>query len=183
MKFNKLLLKSENMTIFQNLPHEIEAVFREFRSCELSTCSKDGTPVTWPVEPHYQPEKGRFLITTSIGLAQKAYNIRRNPHVSMFFSNPTASGLVDPPAILVQGDAKAPDEIKTTFTGELAEFGRIAFSRQPAAKSYSSNLVMRYLFDWYYMRLLIYVTPLRILWWDHADFNKNPHEMEVSYVV
>lgn len=164
------------------VPAEVEVVFREFRTCELSTLAKDGTPVTWPTEPFYQPEKGRFLITTSIGLAQKAYNIRRNPRVALLFSDPTGSGLADPPAVLVQGEASAPDEIITSFTGELEELGRVAFRRQPAGELYSSNPLLRYLFDWYYMRLVIYVTPHRILWWDHADFGQSPHQMEVSHV-
>jgi len=165
-----------------SVPVELDAVFREFRTCELSTLAKDGTPVTWPTEPFYQPEKGRFLITTSIGLAQKAYNIRRNPQVALLFSDPTGTGLADPPAALVQGDASAPDEIFTNFTEEFEEVGRVAFQRQPAGELYSSNPLMRYLFDWYYMRLIIYVTPRRILWWDHADFGHAPHEMAVSHV-
>lgn len=164
-----------------NVPAEVEAVFREFRTCEFSTLAKDGTPITWPTTPFYQPEKGRFLITTSIGSAQKAFNVRRNPRVSLLFSEPTASGLTDPPAVLVQGDAVAPDEIATS-SEEFEPFARTLFKRQPAAELYSSNPLWRYLSDWYYMRLPIYVTPRRILWWDHGDFSQSPHEMEVSHV-
>jgi len=170
------------MTVFLEVPQEVEAVFRTFLSCELSTCSKDGAPVTWPIEPCYQAEKGQFLLTTSIGLAQKAFNIRRNPNVSLLFSNPTGSGLSDPPAVLVQGTATASGEIYTDFQGELNEFAQVAFRRQPAAELYSGNPLTRYLFDWYYMRLVIHVTPRRILWWDHADFSLKPNEMEVCYV-
>jgi hypothetical protein len=165
-----------------NLPAELEAVFREFRTCELSTLAKDGTPVTWPTNPIYQPEKRRFLITSSIGLSQKAFNIRRNPRVSLLFSNPAGSGLVDPPAVLIQGDAKAPDEIVTTWSGDYEAFARVIFPRQPAGELYSSNWLLRYLFDWYYMRLFISVTPRRILWWDRGDFSQAPHETEVSHV-
>ena len=107
--------------------------------------------------------EGRFLITTSIGLPQKAFNIRRNPRVSLLFSDPPRSGLADPPAVLIQGDAEAPDEVVVSVKGledELEE----AYRRQPAASMYSSNPLLRYLFDWYYMRLMIHVTPRRILW-------------------
>jgi len=170
------------MTVLLDVPEAVEAVFRDFLSCELTTCAKDGTPVTWPIEPYYQPEKGRFLVTTSIGLAQKAFNIRRNPNISMLFSNPTGSGLAHPPAVLVQGQAKVSDEVSVDYVGELREFASAAFRRQPAAELYSSNPLMRYLFDWYYMRLTIHVIPRRVLWWDHADFNLKPNEMEVCYV-
>ena len=100
-----------------HLPSEVEAVFRGFRTCELATVSKDGTPIAWPNVALYQPEQSRFLITTSIGLPQKAFNIRRNPRVAMLFSNPTGSGLATPPAVLVQGDAVAPDQIVTAVNG------------------------------------------------------------------
>jgi len=170
------------MTLSLIVPEEVEAVFHHFLTCELSTCSKDGAPVTWPLEPFYQAEKGRFLLTTPIGLAQKVFNIRRNPNVSMLFSDPTGSRLSDPPAVLVQGVARVSDEIYTEFEGELREFANVAFQRQPAAQLYGGNPLMRYFFDWYYMRLTIHVTPRRILWWDHADFSFKPNEMEVGYV-
>ena len=56
------------------LPSEVEDVFKEFRTCEMSTLAKDGTPITWPTLPFWRPDEGRFLITTSIGLSQKAFN-------------------------------------------------------------------------------------------------------------
>src|SRR3954467_12122106 len=99
------------------LPPEVEAVFRNFRTCEFTTLAKDGTPITWPTLPFYQADQGQFVITTSIGLPHKAFNVRRNGHVSLLFSEPKASGLTNPPAVLVQGDAVAPDNILTTFHG------------------------------------------------------------------
>ena len=84
-----------------DLPVQVRAVFEEFRTCEFSTLARDGTPITWPTLPFYQAASGTFLISTSIGLPQKAFNIRRNPTVSMLFSDPTGSSLVDPPAVLV----------------------------------------------------------------------------------
>lgn len=164
------------MTLY-DYPSEIRSVFCKFRTCEFSTLAKDGTPVTWPVVPLFQPEKGQFLIITSIGLPQKAFNVRRNPKVSLFFSDPTGSGLVDPPAVLVQGDAEAPDEI-----GSVLEFKTLAQAvaqRQPKGAFFSSNPLMCRLFDWYYIRLPIYVTTRRVLWWDRGDFSREPHEMVV----
>jgi len=154
----------------------VEAVFREFRTCEMSTLARDGTPITWPTLPFWRPDEGRFLITTSIGLPHKAFNIRRNPRVSLLFSNPTASGLTEPPAVLVQGDADAPDEVTASVEGFEDEVRRV-FRRQPASGFYSSNPITRYLFDWYYMRLTIYVSPRGILWWPGGDFERTPLEV------
>jgi hypothetical protein len=164
-----------------DLPARVEAVLREFRTCELSTFAKDGDPITWPVSALYQRERDRFLITTSIGLPEKVFNIRRDARVSLLFSDPTASGLTDPPAVLVQGDGEAPDEL-VTETEEFEEMARLLFPRQPAAEAYSASWLMRRLFDWYYIRLAIWVTPRRILWWDRGDFTAAPHERRPSDV-
>jgi hypothetical protein len=61
---------------------------------------------------------GRFLLFTSIGMPQKAFNIRRDPKVSLLFSNPTGSGVANPGAVLIQGDATAEDRIVTDMTAD-----------------------------------------------------------------
>jgi pyridoxamine 5'-phosphate oxidase-like protein len=161
-----------------DVPTEVQDVFREFRTCEFSTFAKDGTPITWPTAP-FLLESGRFLITSSIGISQKVLNVRRNPKVSLLFSDPTGSALDNPPAVLVQGDAEAPDEIVTTTVGYEEQFPTI-FRRQPASAFYSSNPLTRYLFDWYYMRLFVYVTPRRVIWRERGDFTCQPQELEVQ---
>jgi hypothetical protein len=159
------------------LPPEVLAVFREFRTCEFSTLSKSGAPVSWPTLPFLDAQTGKFLVTTSIGLPEKVFNVRRTPRVALLFSNPTASGLQEPPIVLVQGDAVAPDEIQTSIAG-FEEILKEVFRRQPASKMYSSNFLTRRLFDWYYMRLRIEVTPRRILWWEKGDYGRPPQVIE-----
>jgi hypothetical protein len=153
------------------LPTEVEAVFREFRTAEFSTLARDGTPITWPTLPFWQPEHGTFLVTTSIGLPRKAFNVRRDPRVSLLFSDPTASGLTSPPAVLIQADATAPDEVSTEITG-FEENLKQVLQRQPAGGFYSSNPITRALFERYYMRLQIVLTPRRIVWWPRADVSR-----------
>jgi hypothetical protein len=163
------------------LPQEVEAVFRQFRTCEFSTLARDGTPITWPLITLWRPEERLFVLTTSIGMPQKAFNIRRDPRVSLLFGDPTASGLRRPPAVLVQGEAEAPDEIRTS-PNYLREYWTRIFEVQPAGKVYGSNPLMRYLMDWYYMRIYIHVRPRRILFWPGGDFTRAPLEAEVDLV-
>jgi hypothetical protein len=163
------------------VPPEVEAVFQKVRTCEFTTLAKDTTPITWPTVALYQPTHARFVITTSIGLPQKAYNLRRTPRVAMLYSDPTGSGLTTPPAVLVQGDAVCPDQI-VTRSDELDALGRLLMVRQPVSARYSANPLVRYLSDWYLMRLLIYVTPRRIRWWPQGDFSHPATEMEVGHV-
>lgn len=161
------------------LPPEVLAVFREFRTCEFSTIGRDSTPIAWPTSARYLPERGQFLLTTSIVFPQKAFNIRRNPRVALLFSNPMASGLVNPPAVLVQGIAAAPDEIITSVAG-LEDYWRdTIFRRQPTSRLYSSNALMRYLTDWYYMRIVITVRPRTIRWWPSGDFSQPARILEL----
>jgi hypothetical protein len=162
-------------------PPEVEAVFHNFRTCELSTLARDGTPQTWPTIPFHEHGDGRFMVTTSVGLPQKAYNVRRDGRVSLLFSDRTASGLADPPTVLVQGDAVCPDTVTASLDGFEDKLAQV-FRWQPASALYSSNAVMRFLFDWYYMRLSIYVTPRRILYWPAGQLSEQPRSIEVSYV-
>jgi hypothetical protein len=159
------------------LPTGVEAVFKEFRTCEFSTLARDGTPITWPLVTLWQPEEERFVLTSSIGLPRKAMNARRDGRVSLLFSDPTASGLEDPPAVLVQGDAEVPDEIKTS-PNHLREYWKRLFRIQPAGKMYGANALTRYFTDWYYMRLYIYVRPRRIFVWPEGDFTRAPLEVD-----
>jgi hypothetical protein len=137
--------------------------------------------VTWPVTPRLLDD-GRFLLTTSIGLPQKAYNVRRNPKVSMLFSEPKGSGITEPGAVLIQGDAIAEDRIVADLSDpDLAALMETVFKRQPAGAFWSSWLGRRIMWP-YYMRLLIYVTPRRALFWPTRDFASPPEELDVEEV-
>lgn len=155
-------------------------IIREYRTCEFTTLSREGLPQTWPVIPLLL-EDGRFLIATSIGLPQKALNIRRNPRVSLLFSEPTGSGISQPGAVLIQGDASAEDRIVTDIASEhdLAALAEIAFTRQPAG-SFMLSWLGRRLFPYYFMRILIRATPRRAYFWPTRDFSTVPHQIDVN---
>jgi len=159
------------MTVL-SIPAEVLAVFHHFRTAEFSTIAKDGTPIAWPVTPLYQEDSGTFITATSIGLPNKAFNIRRNPRVALLFSEPKASGLPAAPAVLVQGQAQVDDTI-TTLAGLEALWEKI-YRFQPPGSQISSSPLSRYLMDWYYMRLRIVTVPQRIAWWPNGDFSHPP---------
>jgi hypothetical protein len=170
-----------NATVQLDVSEPVEAVFQEFRTCEFATLAKDGTPIVWPAVAHYLPDRGQFLITTSIGLPQKAFNIRRNSRVSLFFSNPTGSGLDLPPAVLVQGDATVSDDV-AVWNEDLAIYWPRLYRFQPFGKRYTANALTRRLMDWYFMRLLIYVTPRSIRWWRDGDMRQEPNTAGMNHV-
>src|SRR5207302_8407243 len=87
------------------LPPEVEAVFREFRTCEFTTVNRQGQPLTWPTEPYYDAPEGRLIVTCAIAFPVKADNARLHLQLAVLFSDPTAAPLTDPPTVLRQADA------------------------------------------------------------------------------
>lgn len=162
------------MALF-DVPDELVDVFHHFRTAEFTTIGRDGTPATWPITVVYHPDRCEFLGATSIGLSQKAVNIRRNPHVSLLFSEPRASGLPNPPAVLVQGDAVA--EEVTTLDGIEDVWAKI-YRFQPAAKWTTWGPVAKQLVGkWYYVRIPLRIRTTRMLWWPGGDFTAEPVEV------
>lgn len=172
------------------LSSEVVDVFQHFMTCEFTTVGRTGQPITWPVLPIYWKEQGKFAMMTSIGLPQKAYNARHDPHVSLLYSDPTGSGLIDPPAVLVQGTAQVSEKVivslaqlAPSLARALQKQGQMLAERQPAMALYMNYRLTRYLMDWYFMRLLIIVTPGRVWWWDRGDFGRAHHCWEAGDVV
>jgi hypothetical protein len=164
-----------------SFPPEIEQVFREFRCAEMTTIGKDGMPLAWPIVAIYRPERGYFVTTTSISLPQKAYNARRNGKVSLLYSDPTASGLSRPPAVLVQGDATVSKEVHA-WNDDLRCLWEVLAVRQPPSNAYSKGRLMRWLMDWYYLRLLTYIVPRRVHYWADGNVTRPAREIEVCHV-
>ncbi|MFJ3233880.1 pyridoxamine 5'-phosphate oxidase [Streptomyces sp. NPDC086787] len=131
-----------------------------YRTCEFVTLGRDGTPLAWPTAA-LRREDGTLLLSTSLAFAQKALNIRRDGRVALLFSDATGSGLDPAPQIFVGGRAECPDEIMTGPRAAEA-YWKLLFERQPHSRAYVSA-PMRRLMDWYYLRLLITVTPEQVI--------------------
>jgi hypothetical protein len=141
------------VTVLDSVPLD---VLDAYRTCEFVTLGRDGAPVAWPAAVRRRPD-GTLLLTTSLAFAQKALNVRRDGRVALLWSDPTGSGLDHAPQILVRGRAVCPDEIMTGPEG-AEDYWRMLFERQPHSRSYLAPGVRR-LMEWYYLRLLITVTP------------------------
>jgi hypothetical protein len=162
------------------LPADVERVLDDFFTAEVSTVGKDGTPITWPVVVQYRRESEDFLLCTSIGMPGKIFNLRRDPKISLSYTDPTGSGLANPPYVLVQGTASLSNEIQTSFNGVEDFWVNKVMGPQPASKLMSSNPLMRWYMDIYYMRIYITVTPTRICWWPNRDYSGDMQSIEVN---
>lgn len=157
---------------------DILDIITHYRTCEFATLSKSSRPTAHPVTPWYRVGMDHILVTTSLGFPQKIYNIRRNPKVSLLFSNPTASGITSGAMVAIQGDATLDEELARVET--LEDYWRQLYRWQPASKAYCKTALSRYLFDWYYMRVRIYIRPQRLFYWSNGDFSQNPETITFS---
>lgn len=163
------------------LPADVEAVVRQYRTAELSTLARDGTPITWPVIAFFSAREGTFRVTTAVAFDQKAQNVRRDPRVSLLFSHPRASGITEPFSVLVQGDAMAPDAMSTSVQGQEDDLVEL-LRRQPRAALFSSNALLRHVFDWYYMRVALHIKPVRWYRFPRGALGAAPEPFEVRDV-
>ena len=101
--------------------------------------------------------------------------------MGLLFSEPTGSGVTVPGAVLIQGDAIAEDGIVADMKAnpDLATLIETVFARQPTG-AFMSTWIDRRLFPFYYVRILIYVTPRRAFFWPTSDFTSTPRELDIK---
>jgi Pyridoxamine 5'-phosphate oxidase len=145
-----------------SLPAEVQAVFDRFITTELTTVDRAGQPITWPVTPYYRPGDPCIDVTTGLGYPKKANDAQANPLVSLLFSDPTGSGLTDPPVVLVQGSADVDDR---DLKANRERYARESPAKLPGLSKLQPPDAVKRFFDWYYTRIYVHVRPERIYVW------------------
>ena len=124
--------------------------------------------------PFHHPGDEAISVTTAVGMPKKAADARRDPRVSLLFSDATGSGIHDPSMVLVQG-------IATVDDADL-DLNRARYERDSAAKPTgpTEQAPSGTAFDWYYARLYIDVRPMRVYVWRKGDLGAEPdvHELD-----
>jgi hypothetical protein len=154
-----------------SLPPEVQAVFERFVTTELTTIDPRGQPITWPVTPYYAPGAPCVDVTTGLGYPKKANDARANPLVSLLFSDPTGSGLQDPPMVLVQGTAEVDDR---DLEANRRRYEREAAAKLPGLARLQPPEQIRRRLGWYYFRIYIHVRPERVYVWPHGQAANEP---------
>lgn len=154
-----------------SLPDEVQAVFDRFITTELTTVNRAGQPITWPVTPYYSPGASCIDVTTGLGYPKKANDARANPLVSLLFSDPTGSGLHDPPMVLVQGSAGVDDR---DLEANRRRYERESIKKLPATVSMHPPDPIKRMLTWYYTRIYIHVRPERVYVWPRGEIAAEP---------
>jgi hypothetical protein len=154
-----------------SLPADIQAVFDRFVTTEFTTIDGAGQPITWPLVPYYSPGAPCIDVTTGLGYPKKANDARANPLVSMLFSEPTGSGLQQPPTVLVQGTAEVDDR---DLDANHARYVRESVEKLPEISKFTPPGPIRRLLTWYYARIYIRMRPERIYVWPRGELAAEP---------
>ncbi|HYY84382.1 MAG TPA: pyridoxamine 5'-phosphate oxidase family protein [Beijerinckiaceae bacterium] len=153
------------------LPLEVQQVFDRFITTEFTTVDGRGQPITWPLTPYYQPGDTCIDVTTGLGYPKKAHDARANPKVGLLFSDPTGSGLQNPPQVLVQGTADVDDR---DLDANRERYKREIAVKLPAAQADMPPKVFDRFLHWYLTRVYIHVRPERIYVWHDGDPAREP---------
>jgi hypothetical protein len=152
-------------------PDALMQVVDRFITCEFATLTKKNTPITYPLTP-YLGEDGRTVdVSTGLSYPAKAERARRNPKVGMLFSNPFGSGVENAPTVLVLGDATVRDH---DVQGGMDRYVRLGVERFPEAYKGQPRFLLKRM-QWYYARIWVLVTPLKVMWWSGSDTGREPH--------
>jgi hypothetical protein len=158
-----------------SLPDAVCDVFDRFITTEYTTIDRRGQPIAWPVTPYHHREGGCVDVTTGLGYPKKAWDARANPKVSLLFSDPTGSGLENPPMVLVQGIADVDDR---DLEANRDRYWEESAEKLPATKEMQPPKILRGTFDWYYTRVYVHVRPERVYVWRGGDVSAEPELLD-----
>jgi hypothetical protein len=161
--------------VTSTLPQEVREAFGRFLTCEYTTVDARQQPITWPVTPYYADGAPTIDITTGLGYPKKADDARRNPGVSLFFSDPTGSGIESGIRILVQGTAEV-DEVDLDANRE--RYWRESWEKLPGIRDMHPPKAVRRIFGWYYTRIYVKVRPERVFVWPDGDHSREPQVID-----
>jgi hypothetical protein len=155
------------LTILQELPPEVIALVRSASTAEYVTISAAGLPIDTPVL--FFPSEGlrSFDIATGLSYPAKAERARRNPRTAILIE-----GEANEPVVAIAGMASVRDaDLQANTERYLSEASHML----PLNPSW--DLAQKAV--WYWTRMLVEITPVRILWWDTpAAMDSAPHRWD-----
>jgi hypothetical protein len=153
------------------LPQEVRDAFGRFVTCEFTTIDARQQPIAWPVTPYYSPGAQTIDTTTGLGYPKKANDARRNPHVSLLFSDPTGSGIESGIQVLVQGTAEVDDR---DLEANRERYERESTAKLGNARAVRLPRILHGVFGWYVNRIYIKVRPERVFVWPAGELTQPP---------
>ncbi len=157
-------------------PGVVTGVFEESVTAEFASLTATGRPIAAPATP-YVGEAGSTLdVSTGLSYPAKAERARRNPKVCLLYGDPVGSRINDQPVVMVQGFAAVRD---ADLQKNADRYVAASIRKLPDATKGAPRFVLKQM-NWYFSRIWIEVTPVRMLWWPDRSLSVAPSEWKVS---
>jgi hypothetical protein len=155
-------------------PDEVLPIFQRAITCQVGTVTRQGAPVTLPLTPYLGATGHTLDVSTGLTYPAKAERVRRHPRVGMLFADPVGSGLANPPVVLVYGLGAVHDR---DLQANADRYLRLSRVKLPGLYGQLPWFVVRRQ-RWYWTRMWIHITPIRILWWPGGDLDALPRRWD-----
>jgi len=155
-------------------PDGLLEVFERSITCEYASLTRSGSPVTIPTTPYVGD--GTLDISTGLTYPAKAERARRNAKVALLFADPIGIGAGEAPVVLVQGHARVRD---ADLQANTDRYVRLTTAKLPEVTKGQPKFLLRR-FAFYYARMWVEITPLRIRRWADRDLAAQPYEWRLE---
>jgi len=151
-----------------SLPPHVEDVFERSLVALFTTVNSRNEPVTHPMLPLYERGSGRIYFTSSVLFSRKLEHIKRNPKVSVLFSEREFTRCESGDAVLVKGTARVDDSDPSNGWMRFLLLWR---RKEPYIDAY---LKQRFAFPLFWERAVIEVRPDVVYVWRGGDIDAEP---------
>lgn len=154
------------------LPAELLDVLERSVTCEYVSRTSAGVPIAVPTTPYVG--EGTIDVSTGLSYPAKAERARRDPRVALLFADPIGNRADRATVILIQGHAAVRD---ADLQANTDRYIRLSMAKLPEAFEGQPKFLLRRL-AYYYARIWVEVTPLRVLWWSDRELEEQPQSWQ-----
>ena len=149
------------------IPKEVAELLEAALVAELPGLDATGRPVTYPLIPLL--DNGRIYMHSSVLFSRKLEHIKRNPHVSVTITDPTAAKVEPFRRATIQGDAKViEDDLHSGWEEKVLPLWA---AKEPMI---SKLVKQRFAMPLFWERAVIEIEPRRILLWSNGKTDSQP---------
>ncbi len=152
------------------MPDKLMPLFDNSVTVEYASLTRGGVPICVPTTPYVGSKHDTLDVSTGLTYPAKAERARRNPKVCLLYGDPIGCNLPDPPVVMIQGFAAVRD---SDIQANTDRYVKLTLSKLPDAYKGKPRFALR-MMPWYFARIWIEVTPVRIYQWEDRTLAGEP---------